>query len=57
MMGHQELPQGRLFYTNINLEERIRSNHPLRVEFPGAVYHLTARGRISIWAMKTVRDS
>jgi len=30
MMGYQELPQGRLFYTNLNLEKRIRMNHPLR---------------------------
>jgi transposase len=30
MMGYQELPQGSLFYTNINLEKRIRINHPLR---------------------------
>ena len=30
MMGTQEPPQGKLFYSNINLEKRIRANHPLR---------------------------
>jgi hypothetical protein len=30
MMGIQESPQGKLFYTNINLGKRIRDNHPLR---------------------------
>lgn len=30
MMGIQEPSQGKLFYENINLEERIRTNHPLR---------------------------
>lgn len=30
MMGFQEPPQGKLFYSNINLEKRIRDNHPLR---------------------------
>lgn len=30
MMGFQEPPQGKLFYSNINLEQRIRANHPLR---------------------------
>ncbi len=30
MMGYQEAPQGKLFYHNINLEERVRANHPLR---------------------------
>lgn len=30
MMGFKEPPQGKLFYTSINLEQRIRSNHPLR---------------------------
>jgi transposase len=30
MMGFKESPQGKLFYTSINLEQRIRSNHPLR---------------------------
>lgn len=30
MMGIQEQPQGKLFYTNINLEKRVRANHPLR---------------------------
>lgn len=30
MMGHQGPPQGKLYYTNISLEERTRSNHPLR---------------------------
>lgn len=30
MMGHQGPPQASLFYTGINLEERIRSNHVLR---------------------------
>lgn len=29
-MGRQEPSQGKLFYENINLEQRIRSNHPLR---------------------------
>jgi transposase len=29
-MGTQGPPQGKLFYHNINLEQRIRSNHPLR---------------------------
>lgn len=30
MMGIQEPAQGKLFYANINLEKRIRFNHPLR---------------------------
>ena len=30
MMGIQEPPQGKLFYTNINLDKRIRDSHPLR---------------------------
>jgi transposase len=30
MMGIQEQSQGKLFYTNINLEKRVRANHPLR---------------------------
>lgn len=30
MMGVQEPAQGKLFYANINLEQRIRANHPLR---------------------------
>jgi hypothetical protein len=30
MMGFKEPPQGKLFYTSINLEQRIRSHHPLR---------------------------
>jgi transposase len=30
MMGIQDPPQGKLFYTNINLDQRIRANHPLR---------------------------
>jgi len=30
MMGKQEPPQGKLFYTAMNLENRIRANHPLR---------------------------
>jgi len=30
MMGHQPPPQPSLFYTGINLEKRIRSNHVLR---------------------------
>lgn len=30
MMGIQDPLQGKLFYTNINLEKRIRANHPLR---------------------------
>lgn len=30
MMGVQQLPQSSLFYTGINIEKRIRSNHPLR---------------------------
>ena len=30
MMGIQDALQGKLFYTNINLDQRIRANHPLR---------------------------
>jgi len=30
MMGFQDPPQGKLFYHNINLEQRVRANHPLR---------------------------
>jgi transposase len=30
MMGTQDAPQGKLFYTNINLDQRVRANHPLR---------------------------
>lgn len=30
MMGRQEPSQGKLFYNNISLEERVRQNHPLR---------------------------
>ena len=29
MMGKQSEPQGKLFFTNVNMEKRIRSNHPL----------------------------
>lgn len=28
--GNSRRPQGKLFYTNINLDQRIRANHPLR---------------------------
>ena len=31
MMGYQDPPQGKLFYTSINLEKRIRVDHPLRM--------------------------
>jgi transposase len=30
MMGVQDPPQGKLYYTNFNLDKRIRPNHPLR---------------------------
>jgi len=30
MMGQQEPNQTKLFYYNINLEERVRPDHPLR---------------------------
>lgn len=30
MMGHEEHPQEKLFYYHLNLEDRIRWNHPLR---------------------------
>lgn len=30
MMGYQELPQNKLFYMGINLDKRVRKNHPLR---------------------------
>ena len=30
MMGVQDPPQDKLFYTHLNLEQRIRKNHPLR---------------------------
>ena len=30
MMGQEDLPQGKLFYYQISLEQRIRKNHPLR---------------------------
>lgn len=29
-MGREEAPQGKLFYTGVNLENRVRANHPLR---------------------------
>lgn len=31
MMGIQDNPQSKLFYTNINLDQRVRANHPLRI--------------------------
>ena len=30
MMGVQDRPQDKLFYTHLNLEQRVRKNHPLR---------------------------
>jgi len=30
MMGYQVPPQGKLFYTSFNLEQKVRKNHPLR---------------------------
>ena len=30
MMGHEGPAQGKLFYTHFNLDQRLRSNHPLR---------------------------
>lgn len=30
MMGRSPPPQGKLFYTNLNLDRRIRATHPLR---------------------------
>lgn len=30
MMGHSPPPQGKLFYTNLNLDKRIRPHHLLR---------------------------
>ncbi len=30
MMGKQPPPQGKLFYANINIDKRVRANHPLR---------------------------
>ncbi|MFQ5900823.1 MAG: hypothetical protein ACE5IH_04635 [Thermodesulfobacteriota bacterium] len=30
MMGKQDSPQGKLFYTDINIDKRVRKNHPLR---------------------------
>jgi transposase len=30
MMGVQDPPQGKLYYTNFNLDKRIRASHPLR---------------------------
>ena len=30
MMGYQDPPQGKLFYARINIDQRIRSDHPLR---------------------------
>lgn len=30
MMGKQEPPQAKLFYTAVNLDNRVRANHPLR---------------------------
>ena len=30
MMGCSPPPQGKLFYTNVNLDKRIRPSHPLR---------------------------
>ncbi len=30
MMGIQPEPQGNLFFTNVNMEKRVRPHHPLR---------------------------
>ncbi len=30
MMGKQGLPQGKLFYAGIDIDKRVRKNHPLR---------------------------
>ena len=30
MMGRSPPPQGKLFYTNLNLDKRIRPSHPRR---------------------------
>ena len=30
MMGVQDPPQGKLYYTNFNLDPRIRPSHPVR---------------------------
>lgn len=30
MMGRQSPPQSKLFYTNFNLDKRVRKDHPLR---------------------------
>ena len=30
MMGYQAMPQSKLFYMDINLEKKVRNNHPLR---------------------------
>jgi transposase len=30
MMGHEDPPQSKLFYTDFNLERRVRADHPLR---------------------------
>lgn len=30
MMGSQERPQSKLFYANLNIEKRVRADHPLR---------------------------
>ena len=34
MMGIQNPDQGKIFYTNINIAERIRRDHPLRSGTP-----------------------
>ncbi len=30
MMGYQDSPQSKLFYTGFNLDQKVRRNHPLR---------------------------
>lgn len=31
MMGHQDPLQSKLFYTDLNIDKRIRTDHPLRL--------------------------
>jgi len=58
MMGVQQPPQSSLFYTGINIEKRVRSNHPLRkanelIDFDFAI----TKSRISMATTATFRSS
>ena len=53
MMGMQEPPQSSLFYVGINIDKRIRANHPLRrirehIDFDFSYDEVTALRSLSI---------